>query len=130
MTVAYTTNVLEDGPRNHMVVVTGVSDGTTNDVGVAVDKSALVGSDGRAVTRLVVDQIEFATEIDLRLAFDHTADDLIAPLNGQGYFDWRRKGGLTDPGSAGGTGDITITPTGAAAGDSFTVTICCRKKVD
>lgn len=120
-----------DGDRKHIARVVGASDATAADTAtIAVDKSTLTGADGAAVTRLVVYAIEWTTNVSLKVAFDHTADDEIANLTGDGFIDWSSAGGLVDPDSTGGTGDITITPVGTAANDVYTVTLWCRKKVD
>ena len=61
--------------------------------------------------------------MQVRLLWDHDTDDEIATLSGGGAFDWSSIGGLTDPRSAGGTGDVLLTTNGHTAGDSYDITI-------
>lgn len=130
MAWSFDVKTLYDGHRKHVVKVVGTSDGTGADITtIAVDKSTLTGADGLAVDRLVVYRLEWTTETALKVAFDHTADDEIANLTGVGCLDWSDAGGMPDPGSTGGTGDVTITTVDTAANDTFTVTLWCRKKV-
>jgi hypothetical protein len=69
--------------------------------------------------------------MQVQLEFEHTADDLIANLDGQGCFDFAQGGkfqGFIDPASAGGTGDIVATTVGHSAGDKATILLVMRKK--
>jgi len=59
------------------------------------------------------------------IEFDHTADDVALVLQGSGFLDFNDPvnggGGIPDPRSAGGTGDILFTTNSATAGDSYTI---------
>lgn len=128
MAWTYDDDVIFDGERRHVVKVVGTGDGTGADTPhTAVDISTLT-VDGEAVDRMRIDTIEYDTTVKLLVTFDHTTDDEIANINGVGYLDWSEYGGKTDPQSAGGTGDIIITPVGTGANDQFTVTLNCVKK--
>lgn len=108
------------------------SDGTGVTDSIVVDKSAITGLNGLEPGRLVVEQIEYNVDgVQLILEFDHTADDPIATLVGQGMFDFTQKGmyqGLIDPASAGATGDIVVTSVGHTGGDRGTFVLYMRKK--
>jgi hypothetical protein len=110
---------------------TNVSDATGEAAVVKVDISTLVGPDGvTAPTRTAIEQIEWSMQgfTSIRLFWDHTADDEIAVLASSGFKDYREYGGLVDPASAGGTGDILLTTAGAAVGATYDITITFRLK--
>lgn len=127
-----TTTTLLNTQRKLVVQYTIQSDGTGTTDGIVVDKSAFTGPDGTEPGRLVVEKIDYAVDgMQLVLEFDHTADDVIAVLAGQGSFDFVQDGmyqGFIDPASAGTTGDIVVTTVGHTLGDKGTFTIYCCKK--
>ena len=123
------TNVIWAGKRKRVVQFTNRSDGTGESAVVKVDKSAITGPDGTEPTKIAIEKIVFAIEgMSVRLDFDHDTDDEIVTLVGQGEFDWTEYGGLVDPASAGGTGDILFTTNGHTAGDSYDITLFLRLK--
>jgi len=129
MADAVNTQVVFRGTKRFIVTLTSVSDGTGETAVVKVDKSTLIGPDGTEPSRIVVEKIEYAMDgMACRLYWDHDADDEIAMLSGAGYFDWTEGGGLCDPASAGGTGDIILTTFSHALGDSYTITLFLRLK--
>lgn len=118
-------------PRRRVVRLTAVSDGTGESAVAKVDISTLIGPTGSAPTRTVVEAIEYDIQgyTSIRLFWDHNTPDEIAMLGaGQGYLDWRAAGGLVDPSSTGGTGDITLTTVGHSSGDVYTITLWLRLK--
>lgn len=124
MADAVTTAVLAAGPRNASVLLTCISDGTGEAAVVKVDKSGLSNALGVEPSRLTILAVEWSMQgfTYLKLAFDHTADDTALVLGpGYGELCMRKVGGLKDPASAGGTGDLLLTSVGATAGDSYTV---------
>ncbi len=111
--------------------LTNISDGTGESAVVKVDISTLIGPDNIAApTRTVVEQIEWSIQgfSSIRLFWDHTTDDEIAVLAGAGFKDYRSVGGLCDPGSSGGTGDVLLTTAGNAANATYDITIVLRLK--
>lgn len=107
------------------------SDGT-GETGVAkLDLSAITRWDGRTPTYCKIDRIEFnIVGMSLRIHWDHTADDEVAILPpGSGIIDVEADGGLVDPITAGGTGDVLFTTVGASSGDSYDVTLYTKLKV-
>lgn len=106
-----------------------VSDGSGESAVVKVDISTLLTRAGIVPTYTQIDRIEYSVNgMILRPYWDHTTDDLIAVLEGSGVIDVQADGGLVDPRSAGGTGDIIFTTTGAASGSNYDVTLYTKLK--
>lgn len=119
------------GKRRRVVRFTNISDGTGESTVVKVTKSTLVGPNGAAPSKIVVDEIQYSIQgfTSVRLFWDHTADDEIAMLAaGNGYLSHMKDGGLTDPVSAGGTGDIILTTAGNVSGATYDITLSLRLK--
>lgn len=116
-----TTQVIENLPlqRRKTYQFTGVSDGTGEAAVAKIDISGLTG----APTAVKILKIEYSISyaMSIKIGFDHTTDDFVAVLSGQGCLDYTNRGGLKDPGSAGGTGDIIFTTVGAASTDTYTI---------
>lgn len=117
--------VLQSGGKHHIVRLQNISDGTGESGVVKVDLSALVKSDGTAPTKSRVKEIFWNSGgfTSIRLYWDHTTDDEIAALSGSGYLDFHSIGGLLDPASTGGTGDILLTTAGAISGATYTIVL-------
>ena len=143
MADSVTNRTLMDTPTHVAVHLTNVSDGTGESAVVKIDKSAIgVASDGAEAASLDIVAIRWSINgfTDVRLLWDHTTDDLAMVLTGSGYDDFTtpppgenqlvRTGGLKDPRSTGATGDLLLTTTGAASGDTYDITIWCRKNPD
>lgn len=121
--------VLESTIQRYIVRLTNVSDATGESAVVKVDKSTLVASNGLEPRDLIIDEIEWAIQgfTSVRLFWDHTTDDEIAVLpTGSGYRQYWSDGGLKDPRSAGGAGDIVLTTAGAASGATYDIRLNCR----
>jgi hypothetical protein len=119
------------GRRRRVVRLTNISDGTGESVVAKVTKSALTGPNGSAPSKIVVEEIQYSVQgfTSVRLFWDHTVDDEIAMLgSGYGYLNHSKDGGLTDPGSAGGPGDIILTTAGAVSGATYDITLVLRLK--
>ena len=129
-TVTLTT--LMQTKKRLVVAVNYISDGTGVTDTVIVDKSAFTGLDGTEPGKFVVESIQYTTDgVKLRLEFEHTTDDPIAMLSGQGFLDFSSDGmyqGFVDPASAGGTGDIVMTSIDHTSGDQATIILFLRKK--
>ena len=123
--------VLFAGTRKRAVRLTNVSDGTGESAVIKIDKSALIGPAGIEPGRLVIEEIVWNITgfTSVRLFWDHTTDDEIDILSGAGYRDYTAVGGLVDPASSGGTGDIILTTAGNVSGATYDITIVCRLKV-
>lgn len=124
------TQVLRNGPNEYCAVFTNICDGTGESAVIKIDISTLVGPFAIAPTYVVVEEVVWSIQgfTSVRLFFDHTTDDEIAMLAGNGYLNLRNVGGLSDPKTTGGTGDILFTTAGNTAGSTYTVTIAVRLK--
>jgi len=119
------------GTRRHTVRLTNISDGTGEAAVVKVDASTLIGPDGTAPSRLMVEKVEGTVQgfSSVHVFFDATADDPLAVLgSGYTYLDWNFEGGNVDPASAGSTGDIVLTTIDASATATYDITITFRLK--
>jgi hypothetical protein len=126
-----TSNVVFVGKRRRSVVLTGASDGTGEAGVVKVDRSALIGLTGSSPTKLIIEEVSWTIQgyTAITLAWEHTINDTALILGvGEGYMSFKDVGGLTDPGSAGGQGDIILTTAGHSAGDTYTITLVVRLK--
>jgi hypothetical protein len=119
------------GRNRHVLHLTNISDGTGESGVVKLDISTLVGPDGTPPTKTVIEELQWSIRgfSDVRLFWDHDVDDEIDILAaGSGYFNYIGAGGLVDPGSTGGTGDIILTTSGTAVGNTYDITISLRLK--
>ena len=114
--------VLVNQPPFYTIRLTNVSDGTGESAVAKVDKSGLTDLDGLEPLALDLIGIEWdVSGMAVTLLWDHTTDDEMIVLNGQGEWDQRRDGAIRDPRSAGATGDVLLTTSGATANDSYTL---------
>lgn len=97
---------------------------------IKVDISTLLAPNGDVCTYTAIDRIEYAVSgfNYVLLEWDHTTDDEIAVLKGNGVMDWSQLGGNVDPRTAGGTGDIILTTDGTTDGAAYDLTIFVRCK--
>lgn len=124
MANAYTTQTLEDGARNVVVLLTGVLDTANEAVTLKVDVSAL----GNAPTRLSIQRLDFAVSGALKvlLAWDATTDVVFAALSGYGHMKFDPP--IVNNAGTGITGDIMLSTAGYATGtETYTVKIHARK---
>lgn len=130
MVDAVDTLVLHSGSRRYAARFTNISDSTGEAAVIKIDLSTLIGPDGTAPTRFVVEELEWNIQgfTSVALYWDHTTDDIIDVLAGVGYKDYRPVGGAVDPASAGGTGDVVLTTAGASATATYDITIVGRLK--
>ena len=129
--MAAAAKVLFSGKNKYIVNITGafsVSDETDT---VVVDISTLTGPDGTTPTSVRVDELTWSIGAGfdyILLEWDATANDKIEYLQGQGYMDYRPYGGKNDPKSTGTTGDILLTSSGGASGDTYSILMVCTLK--
>lgn len=108
------------------VLLTGQSaNGGETDV-VKVDISELRTNTGAVPTKTAIMYIEWDAlgYTELRLEWDRAPNALILDLGGtnSGKMNFRKKGGLVDPGEAGDrTGDIMLTEAGGGATDVYNI---------
>ena len=122
------------GYRRITVHLTGVSDSTGETNAIKVNLSEWYTKQRVLATKTAVEKIDYQVFGErVTLAWDRTPDKTIAILNAgsddadSGCHDWRAQGGLIDPGE-GSTGDIILTTTNGASGDSYDITITLRLK--
>jgi hypothetical protein len=127
-----TSTVLFKDVNRYVIRLTNLCDGTGESAVQKVDKSGMViGGQypGESVTRMAIDRIQGSVTgfTNVQLWWDHTANDLAAALGpGTVDLDFREFGGVHDPQSAGGTGDLLVTTTGNTAGDIYDLTVEMR----
>jgi hypothetical protein len=118
-----TSNVLFTGAGKHTLLLTNICDGTGEANVVKVDKSAFTNRFGGTVGPLRILKCKWNMQgfTYVRLHWDHDADDTAMVLSGDGEMCFNKAGGLKDPGSAGGTGDLLLSTVGHTAGDTYTI---------
>lgn len=119
------TRVLANGPRKYVVRFTNASDGTGESAAIKVALSGLTGPSGRPPTAIKLMKAEWNVSgfTAVKAFWDHTTDDEMVIMSGQGQVDYSDAGGLMDPRSAGGTGDVLFTTVGAAATNVYDITM-------
>lgn len=126
------TLVVHAGYKNYTIRITNVSDGTGESAVAKVTLSGLAGPNlGLPPTGTKIKEISWSIQgfTSVRLFWDHTTDDEIVVLGpGNGYANWTGVGGLVDPRSAGGTGNILLTTAGAASNATYDITIVLELK--
>ena len=128
MADAVTSQARETG-LGQIIHLTNLCDTTGESGVVKVDKSAAIFPDGTAVGKLAIEKVQYSVQgfTYVKIAFDHTTDDtalILAP--GSTVLDFTELGGVVDPDSAGGTGDIVLTTVGNSAGDTYDITLHVR----
>jgi hypothetical protein len=115
-----TTDVQYAGSRRYVAEFTNVSDGTGESAVQKIDISGLTG----APTAVRILKAKWRISgMSVKVLFDHTTDDTALILTGTGDDNYMSFGGIKDPGSSGGTGDILFTTVGAAANDTYSITL-------
>lgn len=118
MADAVSTVTLFSNSKRAAFVFNNLSDGNGEADVVKVDISALVGAPTKVkIARVFGNTVGMA----VRVQFDHDTDDEVLILQGEFDMDFRHYGGLQDPASTGGSGDILFTTAGHTSGDSYCV---------
>lgn len=113
MANTFTTQTLHDGPRNLVILLTGMLD--TSDE--ARNVKVAVATFDPFCTRVRVDKIQYSIGDNLivTLDWDATTPVRFAALTGQEELDACHVGGLVNNAGAGVTGSIALTTTGWGA---------------
>lgn len=130
-----TVKTLISGNNKLIVNITGIFDTTDESNVVVIDRSTLTGPDGLNIpTKIRVDEITYTSGIGfdyVLLDWDDATDEVIEYLHGPGYFDYRPYGGKSMAGAptTDTEGDIQLSTSGGAAGDSYSILLHCTLKV-
>jgi len=124
------TLIIHNSTRIYSARFTNISDGTGESAVVKVDISTLTGPDGTPPTAVKLLEASWAIQgfVSVRLHWDHTTDDELKVLTGVGYDNYTAIGGLMDPRSTGGTGDILFTTNGGVAGATYDISLTFQLK--
>lgn len=125
--------LIHDGVRRKINHLVGLSDGTGENLVTKADISTLTFGpfNNKVPDYSIIDRIEYTVQGHKAVAlyWDHTTDDVIAYLTpGWGVLSWEEEGGLVDPKSAGGTGDILLSTIGPASNAAYDITLWWRPK--
>ncbi len=103
------------------------SDGTGETAVVKVDKSTLTGLNKVEPSYFKIIRVEYnVSGMEVLVSADATTDRVLFRLQGTGFFDFEREGGLSTSAS-GDTGDILFTTNGHSAGDTYDITLSMVK---
>lgn len=127
MSDAVATHVLHDGPRNYVVRLSSVSDGTGESAALKINPALL----HEAPVDLVLDKISWTTAgMGVQLHWDGDEPALLwsIPADDTNEIDFCRMGGLRNPRRTGWTGKITLTTVGHTNNDAYNVVLQFHKK--
>lgn len=133
MATSVNTRTLMDGPRNVVVRVDIVGDGTTTDeTFTAIDFSALTANNRNGKTAFSTVRIDKVQSVlngfSGELLFDADTDDFGVQLaNGETDHDFCKFGGIADPKSTGFTGDVLLITHGVGSNDGYVVIEAVKK---
>jgi len=119
MANAFTTQILEEGPRNVVMKLVGILDTSNLASTLAVDVSTLTGNSTLPTpTQVRIDKIEYdvSDQLAVQLLWDADTDVVIFASPGRGEYCARHFGGFNNNAGTGKTGDINILTTGWASG--------------
>lgn len=129
MTVSIQRQVLIDGPRNYVVRVSGLGDGS----GVQltnykiIDVSAMTPQGGPSL-KIRRSDFKILGGV-LQLSWDAPLPVVFAEFQLSDNFDWRYFGGQSTRGIANATGSVLLTTLGFDVGSSFDLTLNATKGV-
>lgn len=117
------------GSKRIILHLQNASDGTGESAVNKLDISSLTGPDGTPPTSVTVEAVDYDIQgfSSVQLFWDHTTDDEMLTLGaGQNIRDFSGFGGLHDPASAGGTGDVLLTTVGASATATYDIILVLK----
>ncbi len=128
MTDTVSSKTVFSGKRKLVMRFTNRSDGTGESAVVKVDRSTFTGPDGTEPGKIVVEKIVYdVSSMRVLLLWDHSTDEVLAVLQGQGCMDFTEIGGIVDV-ETGGNGDILLTTANQSSGDGYDITLFMRLK--
>ena len=126
-----TVKTIVNGTRKYVINVTGSFSVSDESNVVVIDKSTLTNNKWGVEPRVLrIDEITWAVGSGfdyVKLSWDNTTDEVVDYYQGQGYMDYLPYGGKTNT-SAGGTGDLLLSTSGGASGDTYSLLIHCSLK--
>lgn len=130
MADAVTTQVLLENANTYIAKFTNVSDGTGESAVVKVDVSALTP----AAASVYIEKIIYSTDgMAVRVLWDADTDVLAwtIPADKHGMLDFTKEefGRILNNAGTGVTGDVSFTTVGHTSGDSYSIILCCRKRL-
>ena len=132
MANSFTTQILEEGPRNVAVKLVGVLDTSNLSSTAALAMSSInQGGYGPTPTAVKIEHIEYqiGSPLSVQLLWNATADVVAVALVGSGFSNLKKLGGLTNNAGAGKTGTINILTTGYTSGTAvFTIILRLTKQ--
>jgi hypothetical protein len=125
MADAVVVRTVSKGQRKIVLQLTCISDGTGEAAVIKQAVSGLTKAKGDTVTNLRIDEIKWDVQgfTSVRLLWDHTTDDVAMIMSGKGSASFEHVGGLVDPRSTGGTGDLLLTSVGAVSGATYDIVV-------
>jgi len=132
MANSFTTQILEEGPRNVAVKLVGVLDTSNLSSTAALAMSSInQGGYGPTPTAVKIEHIEYqiGSPLSVQLLWNATADVVAVALVGSGFSNLKKLGGLTNNAGSGKTGTINILTTGYSSGTAvFTIILRLTKQ--
>jgi len=119
MANSFLTQILEEGPRNAIVKLTGILDTSDLSLTTAIAVASLTqGSTSLAPSEVRIDHLDYSVsdQLEVQLLWDATSDVVILPVAGRGKMSFWNFGGLQNNAGAGKTGNINIQTTGWTSG--------------
>jgi hypothetical protein len=119
MANSFTTQILEEGPRNVVIKLVAVLDTSNQSLATAVDLSTLnQGGTGPTPTAVRIDMVDYSItdQLGVQFLWDATADVVALALVGREDMNFKSFGGVTNNAGAGKTGNILVQTTGYASG--------------
>tara|TARA_R100000315_G_scaffold55314_1_gene29371 strand:+ start:1004 stop:1414 length:411 start_codon:yes stop_codon:yes gene_type:complete len=134
MADAVTSTTIQDGDRIAVIQLTNTSDGTGESAVTKVDVSALAANsaNGQTCTGVKLAKIVYSTfGMSVKLLWHATTNTICWDLNSDYTTDedFSEFGGIQNTAAASGkTGDIKLTTTGHASGDSYVIVLTLIKE--
>ena len=134
MADAVTSTTITDDDRKAVIQLTNTSDGTGESAVTKVDVSALTArsTDGTACTGCKLAKVSYTTfGMSVKLLWNADTNTIALDLNSgdSKQLDFTEFGGLQNTAaSSGKTGDIKLTTTGHASGDSYVIVLTVIKE--
>ena len=134
MADAVTSTTIVDDDRKAVIQLTNTSDGTGESAVTKIDVSALAArkGDGATCTGCKLAKITYSTfGMSVKLLWNASTNTICWDLNSDysDVIDFSEFGGLQNTAAASGkTGDIKLTTTGHASGDSYVIVLTVVKE--